>query len=278
MICSRWIAACVDVFDHALLDKGPYDRRSAWLWMIANATWQDRRINHKGKPIELKRGQLLAGRAFLADKWGWTEKQVRLFLDQLASETMIEKGQSDGHYANVVSICNYDAYQTPQERRQPVEGPVKGQSRASEGPVKGQTLTSATNTTNSESESAGARDGENSIGMGVFVNCETVRHRDFTINLKAIELQTHGTIPLEEIKIFSQGLALQWATEIYEGKRARDVVPDHVANFIRGSIQKDRMHRERQSPEGRKRASTPREQRSQKTKELLEWIDNGGLQ
>jgi hypothetical protein len=148
MKCSAWIRTCVDVFDHPILDNGPFDRRSAWLWLIAKAARFDKRINHKGKPLEIKRGQLLAGRAFLADTWGWSEKQVRLFLDLLAADFMIEKGQSNGHYANVITICNYDVYQTAPAKKQPVEGPERGQCGASAGPVQGQTLTVSTDNTN----------------------------------------------------------------------------------------------------------------------------------
>lgn len=134
MKCSAWIRTCVDVFDHEILDVGPYDRRSAWLWMVAHANWKDKRVNHKGRPLEIKRGQLLAGRAFLAETWGWSEKQVRLFMDLLSADGMIKKGQSNGHFANVVTICNYDVYQTVPNAAEPVEGPEQGQSGASAGP------------------------------------------------------------------------------------------------------------------------------------------------
>lgn len=82
-----------------------------------------------------------------------------------------------------------------------------------------------------------AREGEVAVGHGVFVNCETIRHRNFTISLKAIEMQLVGTVPMDEIKTFATGQALQWAHEIEAGKDWRAVVPDRPANFIRGSIQ-----------------------------------------
>lgn len=134
MKCSAWIRTCVDVFDHPVLDNGPYDRRSAWLWLIARANWKDKRVNHKGKLIDLKRGQMLAGRAFLAEKWGWSEKAVRTYLSALSADGMIEMGQSSGHYANVLTICNYDAYQTKKEPAKPEQGPEAGQCGASAGP------------------------------------------------------------------------------------------------------------------------------------------------
>jgi hypothetical protein len=151
-VCTRWISICVDSFDHAVLDGGPFCRRSAWHWMIAQASWTDRTVNHKGRPLQLRRGQLVAGREFLAQRWGWTAKMVRLFLDQLVSEGMLKKGQSEGHYANVFSVVNYDTYQ--HGKRDEVCG--EGQNRASAGPEEGQTYTR--NTKLSEDSVAKATD------------------------------------------------------------------------------------------------------------------------
>lgn len=80
-----------------------------------------------------------------------------------------------------------------------------------------------------------AREGEEDFGHGVFVNCETIRHHEFSISLKAIELQLCGTVPLPEIKQIALGHALQWALDLEGGKR--NVVPSNTANFIRASIQ-----------------------------------------
>lgn len=143
---DRWIAVNVGVFEHDVLARGPFDRRSAWLWMIANAAWKAKRVNHKCRPIELQRGQLLAGRAYLAETWQWTEKQVRIFLDLLKASGMValgtDGGQSRGHFANVITICNYEVYQTAPE----VAGQSKVQSGASAGEEKGQTFTTSTTT------------------------------------------------------------------------------------------------------------------------------------
>lgn len=158
MKCSRWIATCVDMFDHPLVgmavpppkaadpSKHAQAPAIAWLDMIASAAWQERRIPHKGAVINLKRGQLLAGRSYWATRWNWGEKSVRSFFTRLEEHGMIEfSGQSNGHYANTVSVCKYDKYQSKQEAEKPEVGPVVGQSPASGGPVVGQTLTKDTN-------------------------------------------------------------------------------------------------------------------------------------
>jgi hypothetical protein len=82
-----------------------------------------------------------------------------------------------------------------------------------------------------------AREGETEVSPGVFVNCETIRHRDFTISLKGIEMQLCGSVPMEQIKSIALGHALAWSTDIGAGKRADKVVPTNTASFIRASIQ-----------------------------------------
>ena len=86
-------------------------------------------------------------------------------------------------------------------------------------------------------EQEAAREGEEAIGKGVFVNCETIRHASFEISLKAIQLQLCGTVDMDTIKSVAAGHALQWATDIAGGKKVSTVVPTNTASFIRASIQ-----------------------------------------
>ncbi len=116
--------------------KGEFDRRSAWLWLIANAAWKDHRTRTRGGIVELKRGQVIGGLEFLAKTWGWSVKRVRTFLGELTDEGMIEKGQANNQYASIITICNYDKYQTREENEateRASEGQAKGKPKASEG-------------------------------------------------------------------------------------------------------------------------------------------------
>lgn len=143
---TRWFSTSVEIFDHPVLNVGPFDRRSAWQWLIANAAWKTKRVNHKGKMIDLDRGQVLIGRAFLAETWGWSEQTVRTFVKILVAENMLELNQSGGHFANIATICNYDKYQA----RQPERNQSINQSVTSVQPVSNQTLTRNTNTTTTQ--------------------------------------------------------------------------------------------------------------------------------
>ena len=123
--------------DHPVLQGEPYDRRSAWAWLIEEAKWQDRRCDIGGRIIDLKRGQLSHSTRFMGKAWGWSEARVRRFLTRLKTDAMIDADTDAGRY--LISICNYGKYQADapkgdapsdapsdaaatQQRRKPKEG------------------------------------------------------------------------------------------------------------------------------------------------------------
>ena len=181
----RWIALSVDARFHPIIgcgrtvkpadpSKDAWSRFEAWIDLICEASWKQREVTNKGRTILLERGELMAARGWLAQRWNWTEKQVRGFLEKLEAEFMVQpvqrdekatdskagqqqgstkvldfvrqKGQQKQNLVKVLSICNYDLYQTAQELNKLLEGQrkindevlqpdqQKGQQRASKGP------------------------------------------------------------------------------------------------------------------------------------------------
>jgi DNA-binding GntR family transcriptional regulator len=63
----------------------------------------------RGKTITVERGQLCAGREWLAKEWGWSPSAVERFLSRLETEQMIER--EAGQRKTVITICNYGKYQ-----------------------------------------------------------------------------------------------------------------------------------------------------------------------
>lgn len=124
----------------------------AWLDLTMEAGWRDRTVNNKGRVILIERGQLLGARDWLAKRWGWTAKKVRYFMEKLARNGMIQtsqprqvttgipevlgpaKGQAKGNSVNVITVCNYNVYQTINELDELLSGQQRGQRGASEGP------------------------------------------------------------------------------------------------------------------------------------------------
>jgi hypothetical protein len=139
---GNWIAADRDLRYHEIVGFLKADgsvrkgvivcQTMAWLDLIMEANWKDRRENNNGKVVLVERGQLIGARAWLAKRWGWTENKVRWFLKKLEDNDMIARSspkitqqphtnrnqsnnQPRAHYANVITICNYDIYQTAYE-------------------------------------------------------------------------------------------------------------------------------------------------------------------
>lgn len=61
-----------------------------------------------GREISYTRGQYPASIAFLVQRWQWSDKKVRRFLDKLRRNGMITTSHTQG--MNVITICKYDEY------------------------------------------------------------------------------------------------------------------------------------------------------------------------
>lgn len=99
--------------DNDVFTQKIYCERAAWIWLIDAACWQAKKIRINGKPIELKRGQLSYSLRFLAKAWGWKLGRIRWFLSSLENSTAISTDNSTGQ--NIITLCNYDYYQNPEE-------------------------------------------------------------------------------------------------------------------------------------------------------------------
>lgn len=316
-------------------DRGfVYSRAEAWLDLIMECRYAAGSIMNAGRRMELQPGQLLGATSWLANRWNWTPKTVRGFLEKLQADGMIERstpgvqptksqtktgsdnnydvsiiGRQKGTQAQVITVCNYSTYQVIRDDEGQAQGQAEGTQGASRGHAKGNTLTKeqgnkgtphpqvradeggggvmptaqtsahgpSTTQTREPQTSAipsipaapiavahgppasppdapdAPRDGEQSMGHGVFVNCDTVRHRGFTLSIEAIAMQlviANLGLSTNEARTLARQAALahamQWATEINGGRLSRDVVPSSPANFIRGSIVAQR-NKQRQS-------------------------------
>src|SRR5687768_1271345 len=106
------------VFDHPVLQGDPYDRRSAWLWLVSEGAWEHRSITVNRVAVDLRRGELAASSRYLASRWQWDHSRTRRFLDRLARDGMIErrvKRSAEGEIS-VLRIVNFDRWQSVANR------------------------------------------------------------------------------------------------------------------------------------------------------------------
>lgn len=112
---ERWTPAYDRMFkpDHELV-YGPTCPRFAWLDLCHNARWEDGTRIINGVAIPLKRGEVLASLRWMAQRWEWSVKKVRSFVNLLTHpdvaklETVRETPQG-----TVYRIVNYDTYADP---------------------------------------------------------------------------------------------------------------------------------------------------------------------
>lgn len=155
-LSEGWIARHRSVRDHWLVGHGihvkpadPHRKRchaqgEAWEDLLMECRYADATVSNGGKKMELRRGELIGAVSWLANRWNWTPKTVRRFLDQLENDGMIElknpaseKGNQIGRQANVVTVCNYDAYQSGYEPVGQLKGQPQGDQRATTGRPEG---------------------------------------------------------------------------------------------------------------------------------------------
>lgn len=107
-----WTAVDRGIWDHPLWEGQRLSQREAFQWLFSNASFKPRRVRVGNHMVPLNRGQLVGARAYLAKTWGWGEQEVRTYLSVLEREGMITKNQHSNQKITIISVCNFDKYQS----------------------------------------------------------------------------------------------------------------------------------------------------------------------
>jgi len=114
--------------DHPAFKNEPYTEREAWEWLISEARYESRTLCIIGQPVTLERGQISHSHRFLAQKWGWNPSKTLRFLKKLEKWSMIEAQSEAGQ--NIITICNYNKYQTTEKENEAVSKQQPEQQRS----------------------------------------------------------------------------------------------------------------------------------------------------
>ena len=147
------------LFDHPRFrPKCSFSKLEAWLWIIAEASWRERRIEVSGDLVTLKRGQLTASYRFMAKKFGWSVKAVRTFVHQLSRDGSIVTETGTGQL--LITVCNYESYQVFANYR----GTKRAQQGHSRGTQRAQTITPEETSEETPENSASANGERDFVG------------------------------------------------------------------------------------------------------------------
>lgn len=91
------------------LEEEAFDKRSAWIDLLLRANHSDKELIFDGKPMIVKRGQLVTSIRKLSVRWMWGKNKTVGFLDELEAYGMIKR-HSDSR-RTLLTIVNYEVYQ-----------------------------------------------------------------------------------------------------------------------------------------------------------------------
>lgn len=121
-------------------EKREFSRAEAWIDLLQLARFEANSTKEiiNGRVIEYKRGERPLSLRLLADRWKWSKNRVDKFLDLLVSERMITKrttqgtavrtdnGTAYGTKQTIITICNYESYNTVSKKEGQPSGQGKG--------------------------------------------------------------------------------------------------------------------------------------------------------
>ena len=171
------------LFEHQLwCEERIYSRFEAWLDLIQSARFEDTKQLIGNRFIEVKRGQILASLRFLAGRWQWSTKKVNSFLDLLIQDKMIIKETPKETGQTVITICNYDKYNSQIIRE---ETEKKQQGNTKETPRKQQG-----NKVNKDKKENNIGDSDESLVCGT--SQPHAKHIDYSELVKFFNEETKG--------------------------------------------------------------------------------------
>jgi len=96
--------------DNNMWQEKPFNRCQAWADMLMLTNYKQGQIRARGIPVKVDRGQLGWSKVALAERWGWSRGKVGRFFNELETEHQIE--QQNNNITSLITIVNYDYYQS----------------------------------------------------------------------------------------------------------------------------------------------------------------------
>lgn len=106
---NGWFAVKRGITSHPVFERRP-DRLMVWIWMIETAAWKGTRQSANGRPVEVKRGQLLTSYRQISAATGVGKQVVETLIKLLRDESAIRTDIKTGRL--LITISNYDKYQS----------------------------------------------------------------------------------------------------------------------------------------------------------------------
>lgn len=109
MADQGWIKLHRCIRSNWVWNDKPFSRGQAFLDLLLIVNHEDKKIIFNGSLTEVKRGSGITSIRKLQEKWGWSNRKVKMFLEQLKLDQTIDYKCTTKN--TVITIVNYDFYQ-----------------------------------------------------------------------------------------------------------------------------------------------------------------------
>ncbi len=121
MADKGWIKLNRKIQEHWVWENP--ERLKAWVDLLLLAEHKTHRKMWRGNITEFKRGDVCMSISKLAERWGWSRKKTKHFLEQLEEDEMVQLNAHRNR--TTITIVNYAFYQS----RGTTDGTSKGTSK-----------------------------------------------------------------------------------------------------------------------------------------------------
>jgi len=209
-----------DIQGHWLWRRSkPFSWALAWIDMLLMANHKDNKLYFEGNIITVERGSFITSQFKLADRWGWSRKKVRLFLELLKNpktEVAMIVCQNQSNRATKIIICKYNELQE-----------VRAKSRANEGPTEGQPRAINNNDNNDNN------DNKDNIMSGKPDFSAPILYLNKRAN-RNFDVKNKGNLNLVKAR-FNEGRTLDQFKKVIDKKVAQWLTDDKMMGFLRPS-------------------------------------------
>ena len=109
MAKEGWIKLQRTIEDNWVYNQKPFDKCHAWIDLLLLAEHKTHKKMWRGSMTDFKRGDVCMSIERLAERWGWSRKKVRHFLEQLEGDEMVHLNAHQTR--TTITLVNYGFYQ-----------------------------------------------------------------------------------------------------------------------------------------------------------------------
>lgn len=121
---SGWVKLWRDQFVHEISERKPWCDGYAWSYLYSRANFRPAIVNWRNQYIHVERGQFITSKLKLQKIFGWSKKRTNSFLTSLEVGGMSTIRTTNRFI--IITICNYDKYQSTEDEKGPTEGTIEG--------------------------------------------------------------------------------------------------------------------------------------------------------